>query len=91
MGNITGNCTDTKAAITVKAVFDGTQSGQQAFMQLIRRQYRINGEDKETRGVDILKYNIDKTQYKGYTKDSEADVGGTTVDFAENGGRHDGF
>lgn len=91
MGKMTDNCTDIKAAITVKAVFDGTQSGQQAFMQLIRRQYRINGEDKETRGVDILKYNIDKTQYKGYTKDSEADVGGTTVDFAENGGRHDGF
>ncbi len=33
---MTDNCTDTKAAITVKAVFDGTQSGQQAFMKLIR-------------------------------------------------------
>ena len=35
MGNMTGNCTDTKAGITVKTVFDGKQSGQQAFMKLI--------------------------------------------------------
>ena len=88
---MTGNCTDSKAAITVKAVFDGTQSGQQAFMQLIRRQYRISSLDKEVSGIDISKYSIDKTQYKDYTKDSEADVGGTTVCFAENGGQHDGF
>lgn len=91
MDKMTGNCTDTKATITVKTVFDGTQSGRQAFMQLIRRKYRINGEDKETSDIDISKYSIDKTQYKGYAKDSEADVGGTTVDFAENGGQHDGF
>ncbi len=91
MDKMTGNCTDTKAAITVKMVFDGTQSGQQAFIQLIRRQYRINGSYKEINDIDISKYNIDKTQYKGYTKDSEADVGGTTVCFAENGGQHDGF
>ena len=31
MDKKTGNCTNTKAGITVKAVFDGTQSGQQAF------------------------------------------------------------
>ena len=91
MDKMTGNCTDTKAAITVKAVFDGTQSGQQAFMQLIRRQYHISGSDKETKDIDISEYNIDKTQHKGYTKDSEADVGGTTDCFAENGGQHDGF
>ena len=91
MGNVTGNCTDTKAAITVKTVFDGTQSGQQAFMQLIRRQYHTSSSDEETSNIDISKYSIDKTQYKGYTKDSEADVGGTTVCFAENGGQHDGF
>ena len=35
MDNVTGNCTDTKAGITVKTVFDGKQSGQQAFMKLI--------------------------------------------------------
>ena len=91
MDKMTGNCTDTKAAITVKTVFDGTQSGQQAFMQLIRRQYCINGSDKEVNDIDISKHSIDKTQYKDYTKDSEADVGGTTVGFAENGGQHDGF
>ncbi len=91
MDKMTGNCTDTKAAITVKTVFDGTQSGQHAFMQLIRRKYRINGEDKETSDIDISKHSIDKTQYRSYTKDSEADVGGTTVGFAENGGQYDGF
>lgn len=91
MGKMTDNCTDTKAAITVKAVFDGTQSGQQAFMQLIRRKYHIGGSDKEIKDIDISKHSIDKTQYKDYTKDSEADVGGTTDCFAENGGQHDGF
>ena len=91
MGNMTGNCTDTKAAITVKAVFDGNQSGQQAFMKLIRRQCRINGLDKEINDVDKTTHSIDKTQHKSYTKDSEAEVGGTTVGFAENGGQHDGF
>ena len=91
MGNITGNCTDTKAGITVKTVFDGKQSGQQAFMKLIQRQYRINGTDTQNIDIDKSVYNIDKTQYTGYTKDSEANVGGTTVGFAENGGQHDGF
>ena len=28
MGNMTGNCTDTKSGITVKAFFDGKQSGR---------------------------------------------------------------
>ena len=91
MGNITGNCTNTEAGITVKAVFDGTQSGQQAFMKLIQRQYRISGSDIRSNNVDNTRYNIDKTQYKDYTKGSEADVGGTTVGFADNGGQHDGF
>ncbi len=63
MDNVTGNCTSIKANITVKAIFDGKQSGEQAFMKLIRRKQRING----------------------------ADIGGTTVGFAENGGQHDGF
>ena len=45
MGNMTGNCTDTKTGISVKTVFDGNQSGQQAFMKLIQRQYRISGSD----------------------------------------------
>ena len=80
MDNVTGNC----ANITVKTVFDGKKSGWQAFMKLIQRQYRINGTD--TQNIDI-----DKTQYEDYTKDSEANVGGTTVGFAENGGQHDGF
>ncbi len=43
MDNVTGNCTGTKAGITVKTVFDGKQSGQQAFMKLIQSQYRISG------------------------------------------------
>lgn len=90
MDNVTGNCTDTKAGITVKTVFDGEQSGQQAFMKLIQRQYRTNGSDRQ-RNIDKSEYSIDKTQYKNYTKGSEADVGGTTVGFAENGGQHDGF
>ncbi len=77
MDNVTGNC----ANITVKTVFDGKKSGWQAFMKLIQRQYRINGTD--TQNIDI-----DKTQYEDYTKDSEANVGGTTVGFAENGGQH---
>jgi len=51
MGKMTDNCTDTKASITVKAVFDGTQSGLQAFMKLIRRQYHINGSDKEINDI----------------------------------------
>lgn len=91
MDNVTGNCTDTKAGITVKTVFDGKQSGQQAFMKLIQRQYRISGADMQNAYIDKLEYSIDKTQYTDYTKDSEANVGGTTVGFAENGGRHDGF
>lgn len=33
--NMIGNCTDTKADITVKTVLDGKQIGQQAFMKLI--------------------------------------------------------
>ena len=45
MDNVTGNCTSTKTNITVKAVFDGNQSGQQAFMKLIRRKYRTSGAD----------------------------------------------
>ena len=91
MNNVTGNCTSAKANITVKAVCDGKQSGQQAFMKLIQRQYRINGADTQNTDIDKTTYNIDKTQYIDYTKDSEANVGGTTVGFAENGGQHDGF
>lgn len=91
MGNMTGNCTDTKAGITVKTVFDGKQSGQQAFMKLIQRQYRISGTDMQNTDIGKSTYSIDKTQYTDYTKDSEANVSGTTVGFAENGGQHDGF
>lgn len=91
MGNMTGDCTDTKANITVKAVFDGNQSGQQAFMKLIRRKYRMNGADAKNDNIYKTTYSIDKTQCKDYTKNSGADVGGTTVGFAENGGQHDGF
>lgn len=91
MNNVTGNCTSAKADITVKTVFDGKQSGQQAFMKLIQRQYRISGADTQNTDIDKTTYNIDKTQYFDYTKDSGANVGGTTVGFAENGGQHDGF
>ncbi len=91
MDNETGNCTSTKAKITIKAVFDGNQSGQQAFMKLIRRKYCINRADVRNDDVDKTEYSIDKTQYRDYTKNSGADVGGTTVSFAENGGQHDGF
>ena len=91
MGNMTGNCTSTKANITVKAVFDGNQSGEQAFMKLIRRNYRMSSTDTQNKDIDKTKYTIDKTQYMDYTKNSGADVGGTTVGFAENGGQHDGF
>ena len=91
MDNVTGNCTSTKANITVKAVFDGNQSGQQVFMKLIRRKYHTSGTDAPNNGIDKTAYSIDKTQYINYTKNSGADVGGTTVGFAENGGQHDGF
>jgi len=91
MDNMTGNCTDTKANITVKAVFDGNQSGQQVFMKLIWRKHHSYGADLQSSNIDKTEYNIDKTQYKDYTKNSGADVGGTTVGFAENGGQHDGF
>ena len=91
MGNMTGNCTDTKATITVKTVFDGNQSGQQAFMKLIRRKHRTNGVDAQNNNIDKTEYSIDKTQYRDYNKNSGTDVGGTTVGFAENGGQHDGF
>ena len=91
MDNVTGNCTSAKADITVKTVFGGKQSGQQAFMKLIQRQYRISGADMRDTDIDKTIYSIDKTQYTDYTKDSEANVGGTTVGFAENGGQHDGF
>ncbi len=91
MGNMTGNCTDTKATITVKAVFDGNQSGQQACMKLIRRKYRTSEADAPNNNIDKTTYSIDKTQHTDYTKNSGADVGGTTVGFAENGGQHDGF
>ena len=64
---MTGNCTDTKATITVKAVFDGNQSGQQAFMKLIRRKYRTNGADAPNNDIDKTAYSIDKTQYIDYT------------------------
>ncbi len=47
MNNVTGNCASAKADITVKVVFDGKQSGQQAFMKLIQRQYRISGADTQ--------------------------------------------
>ena len=87
MGNMTGNCTDTKPFITVKAVFDGKQSGRQAFVKLIQRQCRTNGSNI----IDNTKYNVDKTQDMEYTGGSEANVGGTTVGFAEDGGQHDGF
>ena len=91
MGNMTGNCTDTKATITVKTVFDGNQSGQQAFMKLIRRSYCMSGTNTQNNNIDKTTYSFDKTQYRDYTKNSGADVGGTTVSFAENGGQHDGF
>lgn len=91
MNNVTGNCTSAKEDITVKTVFDGKQSGQQAFMKLIQRQYRINGADTQDTDIDKSTYNIGKIQYTNYTKVSEANVGGTTVGFAENGGQHDGF
>ncbi len=91
MDNVTSNCTSTKANITVKAVFDGNQSGEQAFMKLIRRKYRMSGIDTQNNNIDKTEYSIDKTQYRGYTNNSGADVGDTTVGFAENGGQHDGF
>ena len=91
MDNVTGNCTSTKANITVKAVFDGNQSGEQAFMKLIRTKYRMSGRNAQNSDIDKTEYSIDKTQYMHYTKNSGADVGGTTVSFAENGGQHDGF
>ena len=91
MDNVTGNCTSTKANITVKSVFDGNQSEQQAFMKLIRRKYHTSGADAPNNDIDKTEYSIDKTQYIDYTKNSGADVGGTTVSFAENGGQHDGF
>ena len=91
MDNVTGNCTSAKADITVKTVFGGKQSGQQAFMKLIQRQYRISGADMLNTDIDKSAYSVGKTQYTDYTKDSEANVGGTTVGFAENGGQHDGF
>ncbi len=91
MDNVTGDCTSTKADIAVKAVFDGNPSGQQAFMKLIRRKYRMSGIDTQNNNIDKTAYSIDKTQYRDYTKNSGADVGGTTVGFAENGGQHDGF
>ena len=90
MDNVTGNCTSTKANITVKAVFDGSQSGQQAFMKLIRRKYRTSETDAPNSYIDKTTYIIDKTQYMDYTKNSGADIGGTTVGFAENGGQYDG-
>lgn len=52
MNNVTGNCASEKADITVKTVFDGKQSGQQAFVKLIQRQYRINGADTQNTNVD---------------------------------------
>lgn len=91
MDNVTGNCTSIKANITVKAVFDGNQSGEQAFMKLIRRKHRTSGADAQNNYVDKTAHSIDKTQHTDYTKNSGADVGGTTVGFAENGGQHDGF
>ena len=91
MDNVTDNCTSTKANITVKAVFDGNPSGQQAFMKLIRRKYHASGSDVQNNDVDKTAYSIGKTQHIDYTKNSGADVGGTTVGFAENGGQHDGF
>ena len=91
MGNMTGNCTDTKKGITVKTVFDGNQSGQQAFMKLIQRKYRTSETDAPNSDIDKTTYVIDKTQYMDYTKNSGADIGGTTVGFAENGGQYDGF
>ena len=51
MDNVTGNCTSTKANITVKAVFDGNQSGQQAFMKLIRRKFCMSST--ENSGADV--------------------------------------
>ena len=90
MDNVTGNCTSTKANITVKAVFDGNQSGQQAFMKLIRRKYRTSETDAPNSDIDKTTYIIGKTQYADYTKNSGADIGGTTVGFAENGGQYDG-
>ena len=44
--------TSAKADITVKTVFDGKQSGQQAFMKLIQRQYRISGADMQNAYID---------------------------------------
>ena len=38
---MTGNCTSAKAGITVKTVFDGKQSRQQAFMKLIQSNDQI--------------------------------------------------
>lgn len=57
MGNMTGNCIDTKAGITVKTIFDGKQSGQQAFMKLIQRQYRISGADMQNADIDKSTFN----------------------------------
>jgi len=40
------------------------------------------GTVRKEKDIGKTTYSIDKTQYKDYTKDSEADVGGTTVGFA---------
>ena len=64
MDNVTGNCTSTKANITVKAVFDGNQSGQQAFMKLIRTKYRMSGTNAQNSDIDKTEYSIGKTQYE---------------------------
>jgi len=44
------NCTKTKD-ILVKAVFDGKQSGRQAFVNLISRQYQKEQEQKKKLGM----------------------------------------
>ena len=56
MDNVTSNCTSTKANITVKAVFDGNQSGQQAFMKLIRSKYLTSETDAPNSYIDKTIY-----------------------------------
>lgn len=72
-----GNCAK-EAGISVKTVFDGRQTGRQAFLKLISRQYRLemagrNGIDKN---IDEKEQIIDKPQHRHYTVTSENNIAG---------------
>ena len=76
-------------SVTVRTVFDGTQTSRQAFVRLIRRKYERENENENPKknSVEKGKSGVDISIAEAYNRSCEAEAGGKTNGFAEDGGQ----